>query len=135
VLVSVALGSKLLLDRLRPERRRRAAAWEDGFAEAGPAMQYTASGFAQPLRRAFGAALFRARETVEMPPPGETAPARFSLRMIDPAWDWGVEPVRRAVDLATQWLNASQFLSIRRYLTLMFAALVALLLVVAAVQQ
>jgi hydrogenase-4 component B len=135
VLAAVALGSKWLLDRLRPERRRRASAWEDGFAEPGPAMQYTASGFAQPLRRAFGASLFRARETLEMPEPGDTAPARFTLRVVDPAWDWGVEPVRRAVDLVTQWLNASQFLSIRRYLTWMFAALVALLLVVAAVQQ
>ena len=36
-----------------------------------PQTQYTASSFAQPIRRVFGTLVFRAREQVEMPPPGD----------------------------------------------------------------
>ncbi|MBM3550066.1 MAG: hydrogenase 4 subunit B [Alphaproteobacteria bacterium] len=135
VLLGLAIGMRLLLGRIWPERRRRAAAWDCGFPDPSPATQYTASSFSQPLRRVFGATVFGARETVDMPPPGDTRPARLEVRMIDPAWDWGVEPIRRAVENATQRLDATQFLSIRRYLSLMFGALVLLLLIVAATQQ
>ncbi len=132
--IGLALGTRALLARAWPERRRRAAAWGCGFPDADPATQYTASGFAQPLRRVFGSAAFQARESVDMPEPGSTRAARLEVRLIDPAWDWGVEPLRRAVEAATLRLNALQFLSIRRYLSLMFAALVTLLLIVAAAQ-
>jgi hydrogenase-4 component B len=135
VLLGIALGTRLLLGRTWPERRRRAAAWDCGFPDANPATQYTASSFSQPLRRVFGTTFFLARETVDMPPPGDSRPARLEVRMIDPAWDWGIEPIRRAVEAATLRLNALQFLSIRRYLSLMFGALVTLLLIVAATQQ
>jgi hydrogenase-4 component B len=134
-LLGIALGTRLLLGRTWPERRRRAAAWDCGFPDANPATQYTASSFSQPLRRVFGTTFFLARETVDMPPPGDSRPARLEVRMIDPAWDWGIEPIRRAVEAATLRLNALQFLSIRRYLSLMFGALVTLLLIVAATQQ
>jgi formate hydrogenlyase subunit 3/multisubunit Na+/H+ antiporter MnhD subunit len=135
VLLALALGARLLLGRLWPERRRRAAAWDCGFPDASPATQYTASSFSQPLRRVFGTSFFLARESVDMPPPGDSRPARLEVRMIDPAWDWGVEPIRRAIEAMTLRLNALQFLSIRRYLSLMFGALVTLLLIVAATQQ
>ena len=130
-----ALGIRLLLGRVWPERRRRAAAWDCGFADSNPATQYTASGFSQPLRRVFGSTFFVAREYVEMPPPGDIRPARLQVHLIDLFWDWGVEPIRRAIEGLTQRLDALQFLSIRRYLSLMFGALVALLVVVAAIQQ
>lgn len=133
--LGLALGLRALLGRAWPERRRRAAAWDGGYPDPSPATQYTASGFSQPLRRVFAASVFRARETVDMPPPGDTRPARLEVRLVDPAWTWGAEPVRRAVEAVTLWLDALQFLSIRRYLTLMFGALVALLLIVAASQQ
>lgn len=133
--LGIALGMRALLGRIWPERRRRAAAWDGGFPDANPATQYTASGFSQPLRRVFGTSVFRARETVDMPPPGDARPARLEVRLVDPAWEWGAEPIRRAVEAVTERFNALQFLSIRRYLSLMFAALVALLLVVAAGQQ
>ncbi|MBM3534065.1 MAG: hydrogenase 4 subunit B [Alphaproteobacteria bacterium] len=134
-LLGLAVGTRPLLARLWAERRRRAAAWDCGFPDASPSTQYTASSFSQPLRRVFGTAFFRARETVDMPAPGDARPARLEIRLIDPAWDWGVEPIRRAVEAATLRLNATQFLSIRRYLSLMFGALVTLLLIVAATQQ
>jgi NADH:ubiquinone oxidoreductase subunit 5 (subunit L)/multisubunit Na+/H+ antiporter MnhA subunit len=133
--LGLALGMRALLGRLWPERRRRAAAWDGGFADANPATQYTASGFSQPIRRVFGTVLFGARETVDMPPPGDARPARLEVRLLDPAWEWAAEPIRRTIEAVTQRLNALQFLSIRRYLSLMFAALIALLLVVVASQQ
>lgn len=133
--IGLALATRALLGRLWPERRRRAAAWGCGFADPSPATQYTASGFAQPLRRVFGAAAFRARESVDMPEPGSTRAARLEVHLVDPAWDWGIEPLRRAVEATTLRLNALQFYSIRRYLSLMFGALVTLLLIVAWAQQ
>ena len=36
-----------------------------------PPRQYSASSFAQPLRRVFGEVLFRSRDEVDMPGPGE----------------------------------------------------------------
>jgi hypothetical protein len=41
------------------------------------------------------------------------------------------EPIARAVDYVSGWLNRLQFLSIRRYLSFVFVALVGLLLVLA----
>jgi hypothetical protein len=54
--------------------------------DPSPATQYTASSFAQPLRRVYGAAAFAAQETVVMPPPGDTQPARFSVVLVDHVW-------------------------------------------------
>ena len=70
-----------------------------------------------------------------MPEPGSTRAARLEVRLADPAWDWGVLRPKRFIEAATLHLDALQFLSIRRYLSLMFAALVTLLLIVAATQQ
>ena len=52
-----------------------APAWDCGYPDASPATQYTAMSFAQPIRRVFGTVVFSARETGEMPPPGDTRPA------------------------------------------------------------
>lgn len=133
--IGLALGLRALLGRVWPERRRRAAAWDCGYPDANPATQYTASSFSQPLRRVFATSVFRAQETVDMPAPVDTRPARLEVRLVDPAWDWGAEPIRRAIEMMTRRLDAMQFLSIRRYLSLMFAALIVLLLIVAANQQ
>ena len=48
---------------LSARRTRRGPAWDCGFPDPSPATQYTASSFAQPLRRVYGAAAFAARET------------------------------------------------------------------------
>ena len=66
-----------------------------------------------------------------MPAPGDLRPARFSLAIIDPVWTWLYQPVGGAVEFATLQLNHLQFLTIRRYLSLVFFSLVALLLVLA----
>ena len=62
------------------DRLRRAPAWDCGYPDASPATQYTAGSFAQPIRRVFGTIVFRAREQVDMPPPGDTRPARLQRR-------------------------------------------------------
>jgi len=117
--------------RLASKATRRAPIWDCGFPDPSPLAQYTAGSFSQPIRRVFGTLLFRAREEVKMPPPGEMTPAQFSVRLNDIIWNTLYLPVAEGVRLATDRLNILQFLTIRSYLSLVFGALVALLLVVA----
>jgi formate hydrogenlyase subunit 3/multisubunit Na+/H+ antiporter MnhD subunit len=134
VFVFIVLSSgitTLLVHRLARRRLRRAPAWDCGFPNADPITQYTAGSFAQPLRRVFGTLMFQARETVEMPAPGDTGPARFRLEMRDLVWETCYAPIAGIVDFAATRLNRLQFLTIRRYLSLVFVALVGLLLVLA----
>jgi formate hydrogenlyase subunit 3/multisubunit Na+/H+ antiporter MnhD subunit len=134
VLVFAAISAGLaawFIHRFASHAVRRAIAWGCGFAGPTPATQYTAESFAQPLRRVFGSLVFRARETVLMPQPGDRAPARFEVRLIDPAWAAIYTPLTRAVSFAADRLNPLQYLTIRRYLAVVFVLLVLLLLAVA----
>ena len=110
---------------------RRSAPWDCGFPDASPATQYTPGSFSQPIRRVFGTVLFRAREEVQMPPPGDASPARLQVHLRDLPWDVVYVPIARAVAFCAERLNALQFLTIRGYLTLVFSALVVLLMVLA----
>ena len=110
---------------------RRGPAWGCGFPEATPMAQYTGTSFAEPLRRVLGTSAFHARETVEMPPPGSLEPARLRVEIHDLIWERLYLPLVDAIAYATIKLNALQFLTIRRYLTLVFGYLVFLLLVLA----
>ena len=49
-------------------------AWDCGYPDAKPSTQYTADSFAQPIRRVFGEAVFKASERVDMPAPGDRRP-------------------------------------------------------------
>ncbi len=123
------------LHRFASRALRRAVPWYCGFVAGGnpnpPAgTQYSPSGFSQPIRRVFGSVLFRARDDVAMPPPGDTAPARFAARITDPIWDGAFLHIAAAVDRAAGHANALQFLTIRRHLALVFVTLLALLVVV-----
>jgi hydrogenase-4 component B len=110
---------------------RRAPAWDCGFPDPRPATQYTGASFAQPIRRVYGSVVFRTHETVTMPPPGDMAPARIEKHISDPIWDTLYAPIAGAVWRLSLVLNHLQFLTIRRYLGFVFAALVILLLVLA----
>jgi NADH:ubiquinone oxidoreductase subunit 5 (subunit L)/multisubunit Na+/H+ antiporter MnhA subunit len=128
----IALSAALavvIIHRFASRERRRAPAWDCGYPDPDPATQYTAGSFAQPIRRVFGTWVFAARESVEMPPPGSTAPARHVAVVRDLAWEWLYAPVAAAVGSAAEKLNVLQFLTIRRYLSLVMATLVGLLLV------
>jgi hydrogenase-4 component B len=110
---------------------RRAPAWDCGFPDARPITQYTADSFAQPIRRVFGTTLFRAHETVLMPPPGDIASASIRKSSRDPIWDALYAPVGDGIGWTAEVMNRLQFLTIRRYLALVFVTLVALLLALA----
>ena len=119
------------IHRLASDVLRKAPAWDCGFPDANPATQYTAASFAQPIRRVYGAFVFRARERVEMPPPGDIRPARLKVEMHDLVWEFIYDPVVRAVEFVGLRLNHLQFLTIRQYLSIVVGALVFLLLVLA----
>ena len=134
VLAFIALSALLAaaaIHRLASRAVRRAPAWDCGFPDPSPATQYSASSFAQPIRRVFARRLFAAREQVEMPPPGDLSPARLTLTERDPAWAFLFTPLARAVEAVAERANRVQYLTIRQYLALVFGALVLLLAVLA----
>ena len=119
------------IHRLASDRLRRAPAWDCGYPDASPATQYTATSFAQPIRRVFGSVVFAAREHGEMPPPGDVRPARLVVDIHDLIWDALYAPLASGIGIAADRLNRLQFLTIRQFLTLVFCTLVILLLVLA----
>jgi hydrogenase-4 component B len=129
-----ALIAAFAIHRLASNRIRRAPAWDCGYPDDGPLTQYTASSFAQPIRRVFGSSVFRARERVRMPPPGDGRPARLVVTLHDLVWELLFEPIARAVTFVAGRMNQLQFLTIRQYLSVVFGALVVLLLVLASWQ-
>jgi hydrogenase-4 component B len=130
VVLSGSIGA-FAIHRFASDKLRRGPAWDCGYPDPSPATQYTASSFAQPIRRVFGTTIFRAREIGEMPPPGSIAPARLTVEVHDLIWDVLYAPISGLVAFAAERLNVLQFLTIRRYLSLVFAALIILLLVLA----
>jgi hypothetical protein len=66
-----------------------------------------------------------------MPAPGDIRPARLRIELHDLIWEGMYEPIATAVGFSSERLNRLQFLTIRQFLSLVFYALVALLLVLA----
>jgi len=120
-----------VIHRFASRTVRRAPAWDCGYPDPSPATQYTADSFAQPLRRVLGPSVLLVRERVRMPPPGDPRPAKLILTWRDIVWKGIYEPLGSAIRTLAARLDVLQFLTIRRYLSLVFAALVGLLLVVA----
>lgn len=107
---------------------RRSIAWGCGFDEPAPAAQYSASSFAQPLRRVFGTLLLAATEKVDMPQPGDMRPAGHAVTLTDHAWTAIYGRIAGAIDAIAGRLNRLQFLTIRQYLSFVFMLLILLLL-------
>ena len=63
-----------------------------------------------------------------MPPPGDRRPATLCIELHDVLWESMYAPIGSAIAFTTDKLNALQFLTIRRYLSLVFVALIVLLL-------
>jgi NADH:ubiquinone oxidoreductase subunit 5 (subunit L)/multisubunit Na+/H+ antiporter MnhA subunit len=134
VMIFITLSASLavyIVHRFASRALRRGPAWGCGFSEAVPAAQYSGASFAQPIRRVFGTLVFHARDHVDMPPPGDTRPARLRIELHDLVWEGLYAPIAGAVGWSSERLNRLQFLTIRRYLSLVFATLVTLLLVLA----
>jgi hydrogenase-4 component B len=125
-----ALLAVEVIHRFASHAVRRAPIWDCGYPDPRPVTQYTAESFAQPLRRVFSEVI-RARERVDMPAPGDERPARIEIRWRDLAWEVIYAPIEGWITFASERMNTLQFLTIRQYLSLVFAALVSLLLVVA----
>jgi hypothetical protein len=118
------------IHRLASHALRRAPAWDCGAPDPSPVTQYTADSVAQPIRRVFGTIAFGAEEVIDMPSPGDVRPARLRVHMRDRIWDALYAPIGGSITyVAHQW-NRFQFLTIRKYLTLVFTLLIFLLLVV-----
>jgi len=134
VMVFITLSASLavyLIHRLASHALRRGPAWGCGFSDPTPAAQYSSGSFAQPIRRVFGTLVFGARDHVEMPPPGDIMPARLKSELHDRVWVGSYARIAGVVAFSADWLNRLQFLTIRQYLSLVFATLVTLLLVLA----
>ena len=69
------------------------------------------------------------REGVDCPGPGGMAPARHRLRSHELVWEQVYLRIGTAIGAAATDLNRLQFLTIRRYLSLVMISLVGLLLV------
>lgn len=130
-ILSSTLLTVEIIHRFGSRALRTGPAWDCGFPGSDPAAQYTASSFAQPVRRVFGDIVFGVRERVDMPPPGDPRPARIKVTIVDYVWQAVFARVGGWVDRVSTTLNAIQFLTIRQYLGLVFAALILLLLMVA----
>jgi hydrogenase-4 component B len=131
-LVSSALLTAVIVHRFASRVTRPSAIWDCGFPLDAPQTQYGSASFSMPIRRVFGTVVFNVHERVDMPHPGEIRAGSFGLRILDPAWQYLYGPVARGVGAVSVILNQMQFLTIRRYLTLVFCTLIALLVLVAA---
>lgn len=131
VLLFVALSASTAawaVHRFASHKLRRAPAWDCGFPDPSPLTQYSAGGFAQPIRRVLAVDLLGASETVFMPAPGDPGAARHSVQAEDPTWNGLYLRIATTVTFVTTKMNRLQFLTIRRYLTLVFLSLIVLLL-------
>ena len=134
VLLLLLGGGVLWFARRQAPGIVRGPAWDCGFIApphhlpfGDPATQVSAAGMAQPLRRMLGKTLLAAREKVEMPPPGNTAPARLEAGFHDPVLALISGPLPRARDRLAALAERLRDFSLRQCLGLGFAVLLALM--------
>jgi len=127
VLLAVLTGLAFWgLHRGAVRRVRHCDAWDCGFAPPTTRMQYTATAFAQPIRRVFGL-LFRIEESVGR---REDGAPRYHLSVGDRAWDLLYVPVMLAVDSAARRVVRLQSGNVRVYLGWTLATLLVLLWII-----
>lgn len=120
-----------VIHRFGSRAARRGPAWDCGYPDPSPLTQYTGSSFAQPIRRTFRDIAFVARAHLDMPPPGDTRPARLRVEIRDRVLEGIYAPIAKTIDFCAARLDRLHFLPIQGYLALVFSALVVLLLVIA----
>jgi formate hydrogenlyase subunit 3/multisubunit Na+/H+ antiporter MnhD subunit len=136
-LVLAAIALTFLVGRLLLRRNanpvRRGPPWDCGFGPLNTRMQYTATAFAQPIRRVFGP-VWKVQEQIEVT--RAEAPAtlvtgiRHQLHIHDWSWLRLYEPVGRVVLAGARRIGRLHSGSIRTYLMYSFATLLLLLWVV-----
>ena len=112
----------------RGELRRvqRCDAWDCGFSPPNARMQYTASAFAQPIRRVFGL-LFHIDEGVKRQ---EDGALRYRLHVADRVWGLFYEPFTRLTLRAGRLAGRLQTGHVRNYLGWSLGTLLVLLWVI-----
>jgi hydrogenase-4 component B len=117
----------------RRTRLRRGYPWDCGFGALSNRMQYTATAFAQPIRRIFAPA-WQLREEVQIErdsrAPVLTREVRHHLHALDWSWTKVYEPFGRLVLLTARRIGVIQTGNIRTYLLYSFLTLLLLLLVI-----
>jgi formate hydrogenlyase subunit 3/multisubunit Na+/H+ antiporter MnhD subunit len=116
----------LWLRRGKYRKVRRCDAWDCGFSAPDARMQYTATAFAQPIRRVF-ALLFRIDEAVLREDDGSL---RHRLQVTDRAWELFYEPIGRLVLNAGRFAGRLQSGNVRNYLGWALGTLLVLLWVI-----
>jgi hypothetical protein len=137
-LLALTLGAVAMLVRRRsPAATQRGPVWNCGFIDpphgpfGDPLSQPSAGGIAQPLRRMLGESLLGARETVDMPRPGEVRAGHYAARFADPSLALLVAPAARLRDGVAAQAERLRDITIRLCLSLSFATLVGLLALLA----
>jgi hydrogenase-4 component B len=131
VFVLITLSTPLVIEvihRFASRAVRRGPTWDCNFPGPSSVAQYTADSFSQLIRHVFGPVVFQARERVDMPLPGDARPAGLTVTLRDLPWDAIYVPIAEVIWFAAEKLN---HLTIRKYLSLVFVALIALLPTVA----
>lgn len=126
VLIGLLLAwwlASALLRRSSVRKVHRCDAWDCGFAPPNARMQYTATAFAQPIRRVFGG-LFQIEESVTTDEEGRE---RHSLHVSDRIWGWLYLPIARATNAAARRVTLIQSGNVRIYLGWSLGTLVVLL--------
>ena len=119
--------------RARRPRRDTELPWGCGGVRTSPRMEYTATSYAEPLVRIFGASLDPTRQlTVEHPEGNPLLVSRvtFSQRLVDVIEERAYLPVKRGLLWVGDRARRVQNGSIHRYLAFSFAALLIVLGVV-----
>lgn len=122
----VGVVTAWMLRRGSVRRVRRCDAWDCGFGPPTPRMQYTATAFAQPMRRLFGL-LFHVEQSVGTREDGST---HYQLQVGDRAWELFYLPLARAVNSASRRVVRLQSGNVRVYLGWTLMTLLVLLWII-----
>jgi formate hydrogenlyase subunit 3/multisubunit Na+/H+ antiporter MnhD subunit len=116
-----------------PGKIRRVPIWDCGFEKLTERMQYSATSFAMPIRRIFGA-LFHVKEQTRLTAQAahRAFPRRilYSLRVRDRFWNWLYQPVSEVSFWVSRKVGRLQQGRIQAYLIYSFVTVIVLLLFV-----
>jgi hydrogenase-4 component B len=126
LLAGIAVLAIWVLRQNAVHRVRRCDPWDCGFAPPSPRMQYSATAFAQPVRRVFSL-LFHIKESVS---PREDGQPRYQLQLQDRTWELFYLPVARLVEIAARRVVRLQSGNVRLYLGWTLTTLLILLWII-----
>lgn len=118
---------------IRPGKIHRVPIWDCGFEKLTVRMQYTATAFAMPFRRIFGALFYIKEQSKLSAQTGHRAfPQRivYVLRVRDRLWNWLYQPVSDISFWISRRVGRLQQGRIQAYLIYSFVTIIVLLLFV-----